>query len=184
MRVGSPSHYDLAERRVRTDTPYRAFTLVELMVVMVIIGIIASVMVLEMGGSYEDALLRSNARKLIDLCDAASNRAIATHQAQTLKIDATSGKFLVRAKVTEAEGEDQIIEGELDKRITLMIREPERGEETEETEEPVKRDTIVFYPDGTADAREFLLRDRAGVELLLRMNPTTSRVRIIEMAAQ
>jgi type II secretion system protein H len=163
----------------------KAFTLVELMVVMVIIGIIAAVMVLEMGGSYEDALLRSNARKLIDLCDAASNRAIAAHQAQTLKIDAMSGKFFVRAKALEAEGEEwQIIEGELDKRIALMIREPERGEETEETEEPVKRDTIVFYPDGTADAREFLLRDRAGVELLLRMNPTTSRVRIIEMAAQ
>jgi hypothetical protein len=129
--------------------------------------------------------LRSNARKLIDVCDAASNRAIAAHQAQTLKIDAASGKFSVRTKAVEAEGEQtQIIEGELDKRIALMIREPQREEGADEAEEPVKSDTIVFYPDGTADAREFLLKDRAGVELLLRMNPTTSRVRVIEMATE
>jgi len=163
----------------------RAFTLVELMVVITVIAIVTSVMVLEMGGSYEDALLRSNARKLIDVCDAASNRAVAAHQAQLLKIDAAAGKFVVGPKVKEAEGEEpQIIEGELDKRIALMIRQPEREESTEEAEEPTKSDTITFYPDGSADAREFLLRDRAGVELLLRMNPTTSRVRIIEMAAQ
>jgi hypothetical protein len=139
-----------------------------------------------MGGSYEDALLKSNARKLIDVCDAASNRAIAAHQAQTLKIDVASGKFLVNAKASsQVESEDRdVIEGELDKRISLMIREPAREEGAEEPEAPVKRDTIMFYPDGTADARDFLLRDRAGVELLLRMNPTTSRVRIIEMAGQ
>jgi type II secretion system protein H len=162
-----------------------AFTLVELMVVITVIAIVTSVIVLEMGGGYEDAALRSNARKLIDVCDATSNRAIAAHQAQTLKIDAASGKFQVQPKSKDVEGEEgQIIEGELDKRISLMIREPDRDEASEQSDEPVKRDTIVFYPDGTADAREFLLRDRAGVELLLRMNPTTSRVRVIEMAAQ
>jgi type II secretion system protein H len=166
-----------------------AFTLVELMVVITVIAIVTSVMVLEMGGSYEDALLRSNARKLIDVCDAASNRAIAIHQAQALRINTTSGKFFVKGKLaesTEAQPADQqVIEGELDKRVALVIREPERGEDVEveeEPEKPVESDTIVFYPDGSADAREFLLRDRAGVELLLRMNPTTSRVRIIEMA--
>src|SRR3954465_734831 len=190
MRVDRPSRCNLAKRRARSDAPYRAFTLVELMVVMMVIAIVTGVMVLEMGGSYEDALLRANARKLIDLCDAASNRAIAVHQAQALKIDAASGKFVVRTKAQETEESDaQVTEGELDKRIGLMIRQPERepdSEPAEESENPdaVKSDTILFYPDGTADAREFLLRDRAGAELLLRINPTTSRVRVIEMAAR
>ena len=177
---------------MKFDRPFQnAFTLVELMVVITIIAILTGVMVLEMGGSYEDALLKSNARKLIDVCDAASNRAIAARQAQILKIDAGSGKFVVRAKVQDADGpEAQVTEGELDKRIALMIRQPEREEQAdgvdaaEGTGDAVKSDAITFYPDGSADAREFLLRDRAGVELLLRMNPTTSRVRIIEMAAQ
>ena len=176
---------------MKVDRPFQsAFTLVELMVVITVIAIVTGVMVLEMGGSYEDALLKSNARKLIDVCDAASNRAIAVHQAQILKIDAASGKFVVKAKAQEAEESDaQVTEGELDKRIALMIRQPEREEEAEDVEgapvdDAAKSDVITFYPDGSADAREFLLRDRAGVELLLRMNPTTSRVRIIEMAAQ
>jgi type II secretion system protein H len=188
MRVTPPLKNALApalSRRER-EKGLRAFTLVELMVVMTVIAIVTAVMVLEMGGSYEDALLRSNARKLIDVCDAASNRAIAAHQAQTLKIDVASGKFVVQAKVTgEADERAEVIEGELDKRVALIIRQAERGEEAEDVEEgeAVKSDAIVFYPDGSADAREFLLRDRAGVELLLRMNAATSRVRVIEMAA-
>ena len=162
-----------------------AFTLVELMVVITIIAIIGSVIVLEMGGTYEDALLRTNARKLIDVCDAASNRAIAVRQAQALRINAASGKLMVESKVRDAdEQETEIIEGELDTRVALSIREPQRDEEADESETPVEMDTIVFYPDGSADAREFLFRDRAGVELVLRINPTTGRVRVIEMAAQ
>src|ERR1041385_2451932 len=115
-REGRGGYWELAMRVVR---PFRtAFTLVELMVVITVIAIVTSVMVLEMGGSYEDALLRSNARKLIDVCDAASNRAIAIHQAQALRINTTSGKFFVKGKLaesTEAQPADQqVIEGELD----------------------------------------------------------------------
>jgi hypothetical protein len=126
---------------------------------------------------------------LIDVCDAASNRAIATHQTQTLRIDEKSGRFAVRAKAQEVDERDATFtEGELDQRIALIIREPKRDAETEEMETETaattQLDTISFYPDGSADAREFLLRDRAGVELALRINPASSRVRIIEMAAQ
>jgi type II secretion system protein H len=190
MRVTPPLQKVLAPAlsRRKREKGLRAFTLVELMVVMTVIAIVAAVMVLEMGGSYGDALLRSNARKLIDVCDAASNRAIAAHQAQALKIDVASGKFLVKAKMTGEEDERaKVIEGELDKRVALIIRQAEREEEAEGVQgeaEAVKSDTIVFYADGSADAREFLLKDRAGVELLLRMNPATSRVRVIEMAAE
>lgn len=164
----------------------RAFTLVELMIVITIVAVLTGVMALEMTGTYEDALLRTNARKLIDVCDAASNRAIAIRQPQVLRINATSGKFILEPKSRDTEGADaEVTQGELDTRISLKIREPARGdEEAEGPEQPTQIDTITFYPDGSADAREFLFRDRAGVELVLRINPTTSRVRIIEMAAQ
>jgi len=163
----------------------RAFTLVELMVVITVIAIVTGVMVMEMGGTYEDALLRTNARKLIDVCDAASNRAIAAHQAQALRIDAKSGHFLVRAKADDLdEPNATVTEGDLDTRISVTIRESQRDEESDDPERPAQMDTVMFYPDGSADAREFLFRDRAGVELALRINPATGRVRIIEMAKQ
>jgi type II secretion system protein H len=158
------------------------------MVVLTIIAVVTGVMVLEMGGTYEDALLRTNARKLIDVCNSASNRAIAVGRPQVLRVDTKSGRFVVRPKAQElGEHDETITEGELDTRIGLTIREPQRDEEElDETDRPVSNpsDAITFYPDGSADGREFLLRDRAGVELLLRMNPTTSRVRVIEMASQ
>lgn len=40
---------------------------------------------------------------------------------------------------------------------------------------------IEFRPDGTADASEFVLQDRAGFRLSLRLNPITSRIRISEL---
>jgi len=45
-------------------------------------------------------------------------------------------------------------------------------------------DAITFYPDGTADASEILLRDRDGFRVALRINPVTARVRIIELARE
>jgi prepilin-type N-terminal cleavage/methylation domain-containing protein len=163
----------------------RAFTLVELMVVIIVIVIVSGVMVAEMRGTLEDALLRTNARKLVEVCDAASNRAIAIHEAQTLRIDTKSGRFVAESRARGADGADgEVIKGELDNRISLTIREPEREEGAEEAEPVEDLSAITFYPDGAADAREFLFRDRAGVELVLRINPATGRVRIIEMAAQ
>jgi type II secretion system protein H len=167
------------------------FTLVELMVVIIVIGIVTSVMVAEMSGTFEDALLKSNARKLIDVCDAASNRAIAARQTQILRIDPASGKFEVRGRTSGEEANEQAeiptAIGELDSRVALVVREPQTSAEANDNgEEPREADpdSILFYPDGTADSREFVFRDRAGVELLLRINPVTSRVRIIEAKAE
>jgi prepilin-type N-terminal cleavage/methylation domain-containing protein len=171
-----------------------AFTLVELMVVMTIIVLLSGVMVAEMRGSYEDALLRTSARTVIDLCDTAGSRAISVHQPYVLRFDSASGKYILRPK---AQNPDEVgiaretempIEGELDTRIALVIREPQREEEPDselpaaaaERERRAQADVITFYPDGTSDAREFLFRDRAGVELNLRLNPVTGRVRIVE----
>ena len=45
-------------------------------------------------------------------------------------------------------------------------------------------DSIAFYPDGTADAEEIILRDREGFRLVLRINPITARIRIVELARE
>src|SRR5205823_3503459 len=109
----------VSTRRARSDAPYlRAFTLIELMVVITVIAIVSSVMVMEMSGSFEDALLRTNARKLIDVCDSASNRAIAVGHAQILQIDTKSGRFVIHAKAEDLEEHaETVTEGELDTRI-------------------------------------------------------------------
>jgi len=172
----------------------RAFTLVELMVVIVIIAVMSAVMVGEMRGSFEDALLRSTARKVIDLCDAASNRAVSVHHPYVLRFESARGHYLLRPKAENPEevgiaAETEMrVEGDLDSRIAMVIREPQQDEEapedisaaSEERDRRARADVITFYPDGTADGREFAFKDRMGAELLLRLNPVTGRVRIVE----
>ena len=174
---------------MRIATSQRGFTLVELMVVVIIIGITTSIIVAEMHGTFEDTLLRAVGRKVMDACDMASNRAIATHRTQILKIDSRGGRFMIEPRGATAEDQTGIdlagAAGELDTRITLLIREPEQELDEglpaeDERERRASADVISFSADGTCDAREFVLRDREGVELVLRLNPITSRIRIMD----
>ena len=46
---------------------------------------------------------------------------------------------------------------------------------------PMDGVAIAFYPDGTADAGDFILRDADGFRLALHINPITARVHVVEM---
>ena len=46
----------------------RAFTLIEMMTVLVLIGIMIAMIIPEMKGTFEDALLRSTSRDLVSVC--------------------------------------------------------------------------------------------------------------------
>jgi hypothetical protein len=85
--------------------------------------------------------------------------------------------------------------GKLDNRIVVEIHKqndvaaestmPEPGSApAAELEGQGQENTIVFYPDGTADAAEVQLRDQAGFGLRLRINPITARVEILELARE
>ena len=84
--------------------------------------------------------------------------------------------------------------GQLDPRITVKFHQPEASSDDNTPIAPAKTPapagesgnaasgvTITFYPDGTADAGEIMLRDRDGFRLLLQINPVTARVHVVEM---
>ena len=175
------------------------------MVVITLIGIVTAMILPEMRGTYEDALLRSSARKLVSVCNLASTRAITLNQPYRLTIDGQTGKFVVRhwARNTE-EGNGfvparDVVGGEdaIDPRIAVEVRKTSQlgsaekdqagdaGAETSDESDASLRDgTLTFQPDGTADPADIALRDRQGFALVLRINPTTGRVRIIEPGAE
>lgn len=177
------------------------FSLLELVVVLVLIGIMTAVIVPEMRGTYEDELLRSTSRKLVSAVHLANSQAITVNDRHRLRLDSQAGRYHVERVNSESEEGDEFIavrnvpagEGPLDKRITIEIRKPvpeplegtsEEGvaveKPTEDSGETVMN-SIAFAADGTADDREIVLRDRAGFGLALRVNPTTARVQIIEL---
>lgn len=173
----------------------RGFTLVELMVVLVLIAVLSGVIVAEMKGTFEDALLRSTARELMSVCALASSRSITTLQPHTVVIEPREGRYAIERMVRDEElgsvartmRDVHGGEGQLDERITVTVRDPARPVEEEDAgrtdakaDEPARPGAITFYADGTADAREISLMDRAGFELKLQVNPITSRVRVVD----
>jgi len=167
-----------------------AFTLMELMVVVVLIGILTVLIIPEMKGTYEDALLRSTGRQLVSVCGIAYSRAVSLSQPHRLRLDLQSGRYAIERRVRSGAQEDFIpvedvpgCEGRLDTRIAIQILDPgaEAPDTSAPTETPAVDSTISFYPDGTADARELLLQDRQGFRLALRINPITARVEIVNL---
>ena len=177
------------------------FTLIELMVVIGLIGIMTAVIIPEMKGTFEDALLRSTGRELVNVFGVAGSRAIGVNQVLQVRLDRKTGRYVVEKRVRDGGRESRFVpardvpggEGKLDPRIAIEIRRP--GEDPPDASgadplaasagPPLTRepdDAITFYPDGTADAREIILRDREGFRLALRINPVTARVQITELA--
>ena len=116
---------------------------------------------------------------------------------------AKTGHYSIERRASDRGPEGRLVaarevpggEGELDTRIAIEIHKSgdEATEAAEQESSPVpggsaraerRDDGITFYPDGTADASEIVLRDRDGFRLALRINPVTARVRIIELARE
>ncbi len=175
----------------------------ELMVVLVLIGIMTAMIIPQMRGTYQGALLRSSGRKLVDSFGLASSRAITISQPHRVRLDQKKGRYFVERSIPERKKANGPIpdsdipggQGEIDTGITMEIRKS--GEDFPETPDEgpsfvsgadlgsrSKATVIGFYPDGTADAAEIVLRDRDGFRLGLRINPTTARVHILEMERQ
>jgi type II secretion system protein H len=177
----------------------QAFTLIELMVVLAIIGIMTAMIIPEMRGTYQDALLRSTSRELVSVFNVAYSRAVSLNQLHRVRLDTSTGRYVIERRLRE-EGRENFVplqdvpdcQGVLDTRISIQIRAPApdlsattdaglppAAEPGSTVQEVV--DSISFYPDGTADARELLLRDQDGFRLALRVNPVTARVDIAEL---
>ncbi len=185
-----------------SGTSKLGFTLIELMVVIVLVGIMAAVIIPELKGTYEDARLRSASRELVGVFSIAASRAVSLNEAHRVRLDRKTGRYWVERKASEGEPAGFVptrdvpgSEGEIDARISIQIRMS--GDEPADPREvgapsaserdrrvPAADQVISFYPDGTADGVEIRLEDREGFRRVLRINPTTARVQIREMEGQ
>jgi type II secretory pathway pseudopilin PulG len=176
------------------------------MVVMILMGIMAAMVLPEMKGSYEDALLRSASRELVDGFDVAYSQAVSLNQTHRVRLDRQRSRYVLERKLSEDAQRDEFVPvrdipggaGNLDPRIQIQFRKTGEGAESEAGPEPLpagaedsrRQETprsgndsegVSFYPDGTADAVEVVLQDRDGFRLGLQINPATARVHIVEL---
>src|SRR6185369_1411828 len=145
----------------------------------VIIGILVALVIPEMKGTYEHAVLRSSARKLADVLSLANSQAVTANRKHIVRIDTRQRKYALEA----ASGNGEALrvdmpgaDGEIDQNVMVNVvaREADpvdAGQPSARNGEEAGGDAISFYADGTADANDILLQDRQGFRLLLRINP-------------
>jgi prepilin-type N-terminal cleavage/methylation domain-containing protein len=172
----------------------RAFTLIEIMVVLVLIGILAAVVIPQMKGSFDDALLRSTGRDLVNVFSLASSRAVSLNRCYRVKFDLQKNSYALERQIHDGVREEFVplkdvngAEGKWNPHIAVQINpldEDSSGNDVlvSQADQNLQnsQDTISFYADGTSDAAEIRLRDRAGFQLFLKLNPVTSRVHVTE----
>ena len=165
-----------------------AFTLMELMVVILVVTILTAMIIPELRGSFEEALLRSSARRLAGACDVAYSRAVAAGRSQRLRFEPSTGRYRVEARAHAPKSDAAPTEvpdaaGTIDPRITVVLRHadaPAPATAAVPDPESAGGEGIGFNADGTADAAEFELSDRGGFRLVVRVNPITARIRVID----
>jgi len=126
------------------------FTLTELVVVLVIMGIMAAMVIPQMQGSYEDALLRSSSRKIISALGLAYAQTVSKNQIHRMRLEmgpsatATSTtstststtatrRYVIEKKARGVASNDGFVpvrdlggsEGEIDSRIMIQMRHVE-----------------------------------------------------------
>ncbi len=170
----------------------RGFSLLELMVVLSLLAILSAMIVPQFASGYQDAILRAAGREVLSVMNLAYSEAVSLHRPHRLRFDVSEGRYWLEAR---REGDPEGFapargvpgsSGRLDRRISIFLKRPSEPDPLEArditAQEPSgSGDAVLFRPDGTAEAREILLRDRDGFGLSLGIDPVTARVRLRDL---
>lgn len=176
----------------------RGFTLMELVVTLAIIAIAAAVILPEMRGTREDALLRASGRRLISAANLAYSQSVVRQETHRISLHPETGRFAIERQARTPWGGRPTSfaaaadlpsggRGEVDARVRVEFRPLDLAEDAgmepgSGTPSPsVGSPALIFHPDGTADAAEVLLRDAAGFRLTLRLNPVSARLQPFDL---
>jgi Tfp pilus assembly protein FimT len=167
------------------------------MVVLVLIGVLSAMILPEMTGSYGDALLRASGRELINVFELAYSQSVSLNQIHVVRFQESTGRYAVERRIPSRSNQPEFAplkdvagsSGKLDERIRLRVRASadkalDQDEPQQRGENPQLSGLVTFYPDGTADAAEVLLRNKAGFALRLEVDPVTARIKLDELSRE
>ena len=140
---------------VADDRPRRGFTLIELILVMALLAIAASLSAPRMAAFFRGRSLDQEARRLLSLSHYGASRAVAEGVPVRLWIDAAGGAYGLEVESGYGRGGESVMEFAVDRDLTLEVLTPDEVLPYEDTggmnPAVVRRDGILFLPDGLID---------------------------------
>lgn len=148
--TSSTAPYPVADDRSR-----RGFTLIELILVMALLAIAASLSAPRMAAFFRGRSLDQEARRLLSLSHYGASRAVAEGVPVRLWIDPAGGTYGLEVEAGYGRGGEAVMEFAVDRDLTLEVLTPDEILPYEETgnRRPDSRrgDGILFLPDGLID---------------------------------
>jgi type II secretion system protein H len=161
----------------------RAFTLIELIFVMVLLAIGAAMVAPSMASFYRGRLLSSEAKRVLALVHYGQSRAIAEGVPVLLWINAKESSYGLRVPSTEAAGDHHATSFTADPTIKLDTPATDTPAVSEQDDEKLGLTdglpVIRFTPDGFYDessVRKIILRQGEGNENALEVVQTANRL--------
>jgi type II secretion system protein H len=159
-----------------------AFTLIELVVVMVLLGIAAALVAPRLGSFFRGRILNSEARRLLALTRYGQSRAVAEGVPVLLWIDAKQSSYGLVTQSAASEPDDRASRFTADTTLTLETSAPNPRPVSEDNDErlgvPDGLPAIRFMPDGFFDEASISkIVIRQGAEAALELVPTANRLR-------
>ncbi len=160
----------------------RAFTLVELIVVMVLLLIVASMVVPRMSSFFRGRALSSEGRRMLSLINYGQSRAVAEGLPVLLWIDAANATYGLEIQAGYAGFDDRAVTYAAEPTLTLetpaVLAEFGSEQDDEKLGLPENLAVIRFTPDGFFDdASVSRIVIRQGDEGALELAPTANRLR-------
>ncbi|MBP8255903.1 MAG: GspH/FimT family pseudopilin [Opitutaceae bacterium] len=161
----------------RTSRERAGFTLIELILVMALLAIAASLAAPQMASFFRGRTLDQEARRLLSLTHYAQSRAVTEGYPMLLWIDPASGQYGLEIQSGYVSEDDRSVQYEVDPTISMetVASTAPAPYEDEELATDTTQEGILFRPDGLVDSSslsQVILRqaDQSAIALQLARN--------------
>jgi type II secretion system protein H len=151
-----------SEFEIRKLKLFRAFTLIEMILVMALLVIITAIALPRMSGFIRGRALDSEAQRLMGLMHATQSRAVSEGMPMMLWVDEKAGRYGAQAETSGQNGDLKTEELAVDSTLQIAVLNNGTGTQTTFKNLPA----IRFLPDGTVEENSpqtLKLTDSAGI---------------------
>jgi len=166
---------------IRPSTRHSGFTLIELSVVLILIGVVFMVTFPKLAGLFSGRKLLGFCRELAGSLDYARSRAVIDGRIYTFHINREENEYWITSLDEESDYYGRGEESEEPKKRKIpdgiSVRRLKLGRRVVEWFEPVVR----FYPRGNSNGAEIFLETDQGDKVKIKVKPYTGRSEVIAM---